>query len=370
MEMPDDRRHMAEALLLARRAAGRTSPNPLVGAIVISDGQTVGRGFHPRAGEAHAEIFALREAGERARGATLYVTLEPCNHTGRTGPCTEALIAAGVRRVVAAMADPDAKVNGKGLERLRMAGMTVDVGVLEDEARRANEFYIKHRRTGLPFVALKWAMSLDGKIAAARDAATTITGEDARRYVHMLRNLYDAVLVGVRTVLVDDPRLTCRLPADTAPPRNPLRVVVDSRLRTPMTACIVSGASEAPTMIATSAAAPRARVDALRGAGVEVVVQEHASERVDLRALAQELGRRGVLSLLIEGGGTVNAAALEAGVVDKVTALMAPRLLGGAEAPTPVEGCGLAGAGQQVRLRDLRVAHLGDDIAIEGYVAA
>jgi diaminohydroxyphosphoribosylaminopyrimidine deaminase/5-amino-6-(5-phosphoribosylamino)uracil reductase len=371
MTAVDDSRYMAEALSLAQRAAGRTSPNPLVGAVLVADGQIVGRGFHAKAGEAHAEIFALHEAGGRARGATLYVTLEPCNHAGRTGPCTEALIAAGVRRVVVATVDPDSQVNGKGLARLREANIPVDVGVLKDDARRVNEFYIKHRRTGLPFVALKWAMSLDGKIATHRRAATPITGEDARRYVYDLRNIYDAVLVGVQTVLADDPQLTCRLRADCLPaPRNPLRIVVDSRLRIPLTAHVVTGVSEAPTLIATTAAAPPERIEAMRRAGVEVLIQDRASERVDMRVLMQELGRRGLLSVLIEGGGTVNASVLEAGLVDKVIALIAPRLIGGAEAPTPIDGSGPAGGGRLRDLRDVRITPLGNDIAIEGYVAA
>ncbi|MDR7521157.1 MAG: bifunctional diaminohydroxyphosphoribosylaminopyrimidine deaminase/5-amino-6-(5-phosphoribosylamino)uracil reductase RibD [Armatimonadota bacterium] len=367
----DDTRMMEEALALAQRAAGRTSPNPLVGALVVADGQVVGRGFHARAGAAHAEVVALREAGGRARGATLYVTLEPCCHAGRTGPCTEALINAGVRRVVAAMADPDPRVNGRGLARLREAGVDVAVGVLEARARRVNEFYVKHRRTGVPFVALKWAMSLDGKIAARRGSATAITGEAARRYAHELRNRYDAVLVGVQTVLADDPQLTCRLPADAQPaPRNPLRIVVDSRLRTPPGARVVTGVADAPTLVATTAAAPADRVEALRRAGVEVLVQDHTGGPVDLRALMQTLGRRGLLSVLIEGGGTVNASALASGVVDKVIALIAPRLLGGAQAPTPLDGPGLNGVAGAIQLRDVQVRPLGEDLVVEGYLAA
>lgn len=384
---------MIEALSLAQRAAGRTSPNPLVGAVVVSGGQVVGRAFHARAGDDHAEVAALRQAGARAQGATLYLTLEPCNHTGRTDPCTEAVIAAGIRRVVAAMPDPDPRVNGQGIARLRAAGLQVEVGLLEDRARRANEFYLKHRRTGLPFVTLKWAASLDGKIAARRGSATAITGEAARRYAHTLRNIYDAVLVGVGTVLADDPLLTCRLPADGAgggpeslslvpPVRQPLRVVVDSRLRTPIGARVVTSTAEAPTLIATTAAAPPDRVQAMREAGVDVLVQEHSREQghsrgqehsigqVDLCALMQELGRRGVLSVLIEGGGTVNAAALSAGIVDKVIALIAPRLIGGAQAPTPLDRDGLEWVAGAVRLRDVRLRPLGEDFAIEGYLEA
>ncbi len=353
---------MEEALSLARQAAGRTGPNPLVGALIVADGRVVGRGFHRKAGEAHAEVLALSEAGALARGATVYTTLEPCAHTGRTGPCTEALVRAGVHRVVAAMVDPDPQVDGRGIARLREAGLSVDVGLLEQEARHVNEFYIKHRRTGLPFVTLKWAMSLDGKIAADRGSATPITGEDARRYAHELRDVYDVVLVGVQTVLADDPRLTCRLPGG----RDPLRVVVDSRLRTPLSARVVTSAP-AQTLIVTTAAAPRDRVTALRDAGVEVVVQDQNGERVRLKPLMADLGRRGVLSVLIEGGGTVNASAFAEDIVDKVIALIAPRMIGGAHAPTPVDGAGVIGPGT-VRLRDTRVRRLGEDLAVEGYV--
>ncbi|MDQ7858269.1 MAG: bifunctional diaminohydroxyphosphoribosylaminopyrimidine deaminase/5-amino-6-(5-phosphoribosylamino)uracil reductase RibD [Armatimonadota bacterium] len=371
MGQAEDIAMMQEALALAQRAAGRTSPNPLVGAVVVADGRVVGRGFHARAGEPHAEVVALREAGGRARGATVYVTLEPCDHAGRTGPCTDALLAAGIRRVVVAMLDPDTTVDGRGVARLRGAGVTVDVGVLEHEARRTNAFYVKHRRTGLPFVTLKWAMSLDGKIGAARGSATAITGEAARRYAHELRNTHDAVLVGVGTVLADDPLLTCRLPPDAVPaPRNPLRIVVDSHLRTPVSARVVTGVAEAPTLIATTAAAPAARIDAMRRAGVEVLVADGAGGRVDLRALLEALGRRGLLSVLVEGGGTVNAAALEAGLVDRVIALVAPRLIGGAGAPTPLDGAGPAGVAGARRLRELRVARLGDDLALEGDLEA
>lgn len=365
MAVADDIRLMEEALSLAQQAAGRTSPNPLVGALVVADGRVVGRGFHRRAGEAHAEVLALREAGTRARGATVYTTLEPCAHLGRTGPCTEALLDAGVRRVVAAMVDPDPKADGKGFARLRAAGLSVEVGVLEAQARRVNEFYIKHRRMGLPFVTLKWAMSLDGKIGADRGSATAITGETARRFAHELRNTYDAVLVGVQTILADDPRLTCRLPAG----RDPLRVIADSRLRTPLSARVVAGTSPAKALIVTTAAAPRDRLATLREAGVEVLVQEDGGERVRLRPLMENLGRRGVLSVLIEGGGTVNASALAEGIADKVIALIAPRLIGGAQAPTPVDGGGLRGLDGAVRLRDVRIIHLGDDLAVEGYVA-
>jgi diaminohydroxyphosphoribosylaminopyrimidine deaminase/5-amino-6-(5-phosphoribosylamino)uracil reductase len=366
MTIAEDDRLMDEALSLAQRAVGRTSPNPLVGALVVSDGRVVGRGFHRVAGEAHAEVVALREAGEDARGATMYVNLEPCAHTGRTGPCTEEIVAAGVRRVVAAMVDPDPQVEGRGIARLRAAGVAVDVGVREAAARRANEFYVKHRETGLPFVTLKWAMSLDGKIGVDRGAPTAITGEEARRFAHELRNTYDAVLVGVQTVLTDDPLLTCRLPSG----RDPLRVILDSRLRTPATARAVTVASSAKTLVVTTAGAPHDRLAALRGAGAEVLVQDQEQGRVRLRPLLQELAQRGVLSVLIEGGGTVNASALAEGVIDKVIALIAPRLIGGEHAPTPVGGAALWERDGAVRLHKTRILTLGEDLAVEGYVPA
>ncbi len=356
---------MRLALRLARRAEGRTSPNPMVGAVLVADGIVVGRGYHARAGTAHAEIVALRKAGGRARGATLYVNLEPCAHTGRTGPCTEALIAAGVRRVVAAMCDPDPKVNGRGLARLQEAGIEVEVGLLEGQARRVNEFYVKHRRTGMPFVTLKWAMSADGKIAADRAGALALTGDRARRYAHALRNTHDAVLVGVQTVLADDPHLTCRIPGG----RNPLRIVVDSHLRTPPEAHVVASAGEVLTLLATTDAAPPERVEAMRRAGVDVLVLDRGPGGVDLRALMHELALRGVQSVLVEGGGTVNASALAAGIVDRVVALVSPWLIGGERAPTPVDGTGLVGAAGAVRLQETRIRRLGEDVLIEGRVA-
>lgn len=366
METHRDNRMMQEALRLARRAEGRTSPNPMVGAVIVAGGTVVGRGYHAGAGTDHAEVAALRRAGDRAHGATLYVNLEPCAHTGRTGPCTEALIDAGIRRVVVAMRDPDPQVNGRGIARLREAGVAVEIGLLEDRAQRLNEPFVKHRRTGTPLVTLKWAMSLDGKTGAGRESATALTGKEARRYAHSLRNTHDAVLVGVQTVLADDPQLTCRMPGG----RNPLRVVLDSRLRTPVDARVVVGAAEAPTLIATTAAAPPARVEAMRRVGVEVLVLDRAPQGVDLRVLMEELGRRGVLSVLIEGGGTVNASALASGIVDKVIALVAPRLMGGALAPTPVDGPGLASHPGPVLLSEVRTRRLGEGVSIEGKVEA
>lgn len=353
---------MHEALALARQGLGRTSPNPAVGAVVVRDGQVVGRGFHRRAGTAHAEVAALSEAGAHTAGATLYVTLEPCAHTGRTGPCTEEILKAGVGRVVLAMPDPDPRVDGRGVARLRAAGVDVTEGTLAAEALALNEAYVVHRRTGRPFVSLKWAMSLDGKIAAGRGVTTAISGEAARTYVHELRDVHDAVLVGINTVLADDPQLTCRIPGG----RDPMRIVLDSRLRIPADARLLRLHSAAPTLIVASEAAPSDRVAAVRETGPEVLLLPGG--RPSLRALMEILGQRGVLSVLIEGGGTIHAAALAEGVAHKVIALVTPGLIGGGEAPTAIEGLGPLGPSGLLRLSEVSVRRLGADVAIEGYL--
>jgi len=366
MNYRTDAHYMREALALARRGLGRTSPNPPVGAVVVREDKIVGRGFHRRAGEAHAEVVALQAAGPRARGATLYVTLEPCPTTGRTGPCTEAILEAGIARVVVATRDPDPHVDGRGLQRLLAAGVEVTTGVLAREAVRLLEAYVVHRRTGRPFVTLKWAMSLDGKISARRDRRTMISGERSLRYDHTLRNVHDAVLVGIGTVLADDPQLTCRIPGG----RDPLRIVLDSRLRIPLEARLLHVRSAAPTLVAAGERAPRERVAALRAAGAEVLVLP--GDRPALRDLLAVLAGRGILSVLVEGGGTVHAAALAEEVAHKVVAIVGPGLIGGAEAPTPVDGAGPPGGDGEgmLRLAGVTVRRRGEDVVIEGYLPA
>lgn len=374
---------MRRALELARRGLGRTSPNPAVGALVVApDGTIVGRGFHAAAGTAHAEVLALEEAGPRARGATLYVTLEPCCHHGRTPPCTEAIQRAGVGRVVAAMLDPDPRVSGRGAAVLRRAGVAVDVGVLEHETSRLLEAYIHHRRTGLPFVTMKVAMTLDGKVATRAGDARWISGERSRRTVHALRRQVDAVLVGVGTVLADDPLLTARPPGTPAPterpasadraPRQPLRIIVDSAARTPPGARVLTAVGDpGRTLIAVTRGAPAARVRTLREAGAEVLLLPSAADgRVDLGALARELGERGVLHVLLEGGPTLNAAALAAGLVHRVLVFVAPRIVGGSAAPGPVGGDGVARLAEAISVRDLAARRSGEDLVLEGYIAA
>ena len=353
---------MEEALHLARRGMGATSPNPMVGAVVVSAGEIVGRGFHPRAGEPHAEIVALREARERARGSTLYVTLEPCVHWGRTPPCADAIIGAGVRRVVAAMPDPDGRVSGRGLRRLAEAGIETSVGVAEREARKLNEAYIKHRTVGLPLVTAKWAMTLDGRIATRTGESRWISGEASRALVHEVRAASDAVLVGIGTVLRDDPALTARTPDG----RNPRRVILDSRLRLPLDARVLAQNGAPVTVATTGRAAPHVRA-ALEARGVEVLVADGQAGRVDLGTLLRELGRRGVLSLLVEGGETVHGAFLDAGLIDKVMVFIGPRIVGG-PAPSPVGGAGVDALAQAWQIHQATVRQVDQDVLIEGYL--
>lgn len=358
---------MRRALALAVRAQGRTSPNPMVGAVIVNQGRIVGEGYHQRAGTPHAEVYALRQAGEKARGATLYVNLEPCCHFGRTPPCCEQIIAAGIKRVVAAMEDPNPQVAGNGIKRLQEAGIEVECGVLETEARRLNEVFIKFITTRRPFVVLKAAVSLDGKTATAAGESMWITGEAARVEVHRLRNRYDAVMVGIGTVLKDNPRLTTRLPAGEEG-RDAVRIVVDSRLRLPLDARVINPASPAPLLVATTEQAPKERLQSLeQQKGVEVLCFSSRKGQVPLSELMEELGRREITSVLLEGGATLNASALEEQIVDKMVVFIAPRIIGGVNAPGMVGGPGCARLEDAWQLKDVSFSLVGEDIMITGY---
>jgi len=358
---------MQTALDLAAQAIGRTSPNPMVGAVLVKDGVIVGRGFHPQAGAPHAEIYALKEAGELARDACLYVTLEPCCHQGRTGPCTEAVLQAGVSRVVAAMADPNPLVAGKGLKYLKDAGLSVECGLLAQEARQLNEVFSKYIINRRPFIALKTAMTLDGKIATAKGASKWITGEKAREYTHRLRNKYDAILVGVGTVLADDPLLTCRLPENEG--RDPVRIILDTYARTPTKAQVINRTSAAPTLIITGSKAPAQRVLELKRAGAEVITLADHEGAIDLSALLAELGRREITGVLVEGGALVNSSFVAQRLADKIYWFIAPKIIGGENAPTPVAGQGFATLEEALLIKDMKIHILGDDICVEGYRA-
>lgn len=355
---------MGKALELAKNALGRTSPNPLVGAVIVKDGRIVASGWHRKAGTPHAEIHALNMAGELAKGATLYVTLEPCAHYGRTGPCAKAVIEAGIRRVVIAMRDPNPLVAGKGIAMLEEAGVEVVCGVMETEARKLNEVFLKWISTKKPFVALKTAMTLDGKIATVAGKSQWITNEASRHLVHEWRDIYDGILVGIHTVLKDDPSLTTRLPDRKG--RNPVRIIVDSRGRTPLDSRVVRD-GQAKTLIAVTSGAPRENLEALRAAGVEILVAGDGPQ-VDLQELMGQLGERDICSLFVEGGAAVNFSFLREGLVDKVYAFVAPKIVGGREALTPVGGEGFAELSEAVELEGLSVESLSGDVLISGYV--
>jgi diaminohydroxyphosphoribosylaminopyrimidine deaminase/5-amino-6-(5-phosphoribosylamino)uracil reductase len=361
-----DALYMHRALELAARGRGHVSPNPLVGCVVVKDGRIVGEGFHQRYGAPHAEIGALRDAGSEAQDASLFVNLEPCCHTGKTPPCVEAVIDAGIRHVVVAMRDPNPLVAGGGLARLQAAGITTRVGVCEAEARLLNETFIKHVVTRYPFVTLKCAITLDGKIATKMGASRWITGPRARAYVHQLRHAADAIVVGIGTVLQDDPLLTTRLPDQQGV--NPLRVIVDSRLRLPLTARVVQVAPDCQTLVATTARASEGDCQRLQKRGVEIVCLPSYDEgRVDLAALWHYLGARDVASVLVEGGATLNASLLTRRLVDKVQFFIAPKIIGG-DGLSVIGPCGVEEMTQAIQLCRLTAQAIDEDYLLQGYL--
>ena len=356
---------MQRALELARVSFGTTSPNPAVGAVVVKDGAVAGEGYTQPPGGPHAEVVALADAGEAARGSTVYVTLEPCSHHGRTPPCAGALITAGVSKVVFAIEDPDEKVSGRGRAALEAAGIAVEVGDGAEEATRLLEAYIKHRRTGLPFVVVKYAATLDGRIAATSGDSRWVSGPETLRWAHEQRRYLDAILVGSSTIVVDDSQLTAR-PGGVLAQHQPLRVVVDSAGRIPVTAQVLQGAAR--TMIVTTDRSPEEWRRAMEDAGAEVLVLAAGPEgRVPLRSLLEELGRRGVVLLLCEGGGVLHGSLFDQRLVDKITVVIAPMIVGSNEAPSAVAGTGAAFMRDAVRFRDLTVERLGEDILVTGY---
>jgi diaminohydroxyphosphoribosylaminopyrimidine deaminase / 5-amino-6-(5-phosphoribosylamino)uracil reductase len=353
---------MRRALDLAARGTGLVSPNPLVGAILVRDGEVVGEGWHEGPGRPHAEVVALESAGDRAGGSTLYVTLEPCTHYGRTPPCAPRLIEAGVVKVVAAMGDPNPAVDGRGLAALRAAGIEVEVGVLRDRAARLNAPFLKHLRTGLPHVTLKMAASLDGKVAARDGSSRWITGAEARAEVHRMRAAADAIIVGAGTAFRDDPSLTVRDAASRGRP--PLRVVVDGRGIVPETHRLFSDGG-ARTLVATTEGAPGWRRDAWRATGAEVLVLDDAgSALIPLEDLLRELGKRDVQRLLLEGGPTLAWEAVRSELVDEVVLFIAPILVGGQDAPSVLMGGGIPTIAAPFRLDLDEVVRVGQDIKV------
>jgi len=333
----------------------------MVGAVIVKDSRVIGEGYHAYAGAPHAEINALRAAGD-ARGADMYVTLEPCCHFGRTPPCVEALIASGIKRVFAAMIDPNPKVSGRGIAALEQAGIEVHIGLLEDQARRLNEAYIKFATTGLPFVTLKMAMSLDGKVATRTGASEWISCEASRKFVHRLRARSDAVCVGLGTVLADDPELTVR---GVRCPRQPCRVIVDGLAETPLDARVLKSAG-GPVFVAVTDRAQPERIRELTQAGARILRVE-GGPLVEMQSLVRALAAQGITSVMLEGGGEVAASALGAGIVDKVLIFVAPKIIGGRGAKTPVEGAGVETIAEAMSVQGMSVRRIGSDIAIEGY---
>ena len=356
--------YMARALALAERALGTTSPNPAVGAVLVRDGQVVGEGYTQPPGQAHAEIVALRQAGDKARGATLYVTLEPCCHYGRTPPCVNAIIEARVREVHYATLDPNPLVNGRGRQQLEAAGIPVSAGDGAEASRRLNDAYCKFVTTGLPFVTAKFAASLDGRIAARGGDSKWITGEAARQEAHRMRSLSDAVMVGIGTVLADDPQLTARDALGQALPRQPMRIVVDSHGRTPLAARLFR--EPGPVLIAC-ASLPEERLRAYQDAGAEVVPLPSNDGRVDLQGLLVLLGQRQVTSVLAEGGSALLGSLFDQRLVDKVAAFIAPVIIGGDAALPAVGGQGAASMAQALQLTDVSFRQFGDDLLVTGY---
>ncbi len=363
--MESDERYMWLALDLARQGWGKTNPNPAVGAVLVKDGEVVGTGFHEAAGKEHAEITALQNAGDKAQGATLYINLEPCCHYGRTPPCVDALISAGIRRAVVGNIDPNPLVSGKSLKKLEAAGISVKTGVLEEKAQRLNEAFFKYIASGKPFVALKMAMTLDGKIATRGGKSQWISGERSRNFVHHLRSMSDGVMVGINTVLQDDPQLTVRLEEETK--RHPVRIIVDSRGRIPMESKVVLSAKETKTILATTDLAPPEKLEKLSSAGVEVLLLPLKNNRVDLGSLISALGKKEICVLLVEGGGTLNYALLEEGLLDKLYIFIAPLLFGGKDALTPVEGEGIDSVENAWAVHDIELKQLENDLLIIGY---
>ncbi|MDA0691773.1 MAG: bifunctional diaminohydroxyphosphoribosylaminopyrimidine deaminase/5-amino-6-(5-phosphoribosylamino)uracil reductase RibD [Nitrospinae bacterium] len=358
---------MARALELARKGAGRTSPNPMVGAVIIKNGRVVGEGYHKKAGFPHGEIEALKKAGSQANGADLYVNLEPCCHFGKTPPCTDAIIAAGIRKVIVGMSDPNKLVRGKGFRKLRQKGIEVVTGVLGQECTRLNEVFVKYICTHRPFVILKTAVSLDGKIATSSGQSQWITGAKARQRVHQIRNEVDAIVAGAGTIVADNPLLTTRL-GKKSNVKHPVRVVLDNENLVPLNANVFKNTDSQRVFYIAGKNISVSRKKALIQKGVEVLSLKEKKGKVDLQHLMQTLGEKELTSVLIEGGGEVNASFLEAGLVDKVMVFVAPILIGGRDAPGPVGGNGISRLADALKIKNMTVSSIGNDWLLEGYL--
>lgn len=359
-----DEKYMRLAMQLAGNAIGRTSPNPLVGAVIVKDNRVVGCGWHRKAGTPHAEVHALNQAGELAQGADVYVTLEPCAHYGKTPPCAKALVEAKVKNVYGGLLDVNPKVAGKGFKILEDAGIHVEYGFLQDELRKQNEVFFKWIEHKKPFVVLKAAMTLDGKIATATGQSKWITNETSRAYGYKLRDIYDGIMVGINTVIEDNPMLTARVDGG----KNPIRIVVDSSLRIDINANVVQDKS-AKTIVATTDKADKDKILKLQAQDVDViVVDKDKNDKVDIEKLLDILGQQNICSILVEGGATLSGSFVAKKLVDKVYFFIAPKIIGGKEAKTPVAGTGILNLQEALALKDIQIEKLEEDILIIGRV--
>ncbi len=359
-----DEFYMRQALEIAKYAYGRTSPNPLVGAVVVKDDRIVGQGWHRQAGTEHAEVHALRQAGALCKGATIYVTLEPCSHYGKTPPCADAIISAGITKVVIGMLDPNPLVAGRGVKKMQEAGIAVVVGVLTAEAQRLNEVFLKWIIDKKPFIVLKTAMTLDGKISTVTGHSRWITNSTSRQRVHQLRDIYDGIMVGINTVIEDNPMLTARVDGG----KNPIRIVVDSSLKIDINANVVQDKS-AKTIVATTDKADKDKILKLQAQDVDViVVDKDENDKVDIEKLLDILGQQNICSILVEGGATLSGSFVAKKLVDKVYSFIAPKIIGGKEALTPVAGTGLSNLDNALLLENISTEILAGDILITGYV--
>lgn len=355
---------MQKALELAKSAEGRVTPDPLVGAVLVKNGKIISKGYHGEVTTPHAEAWAIQKTKEKAKGATLYLNLEPCAHYGNNPPCVDKIVSARIKEVVAAMKDPNPLVNGKGFKILREHGIKVRIGLFKKEAKKLNEIFIKYITTKKPFVVLKSAMTVDGKIATRSGASRWVAGLASRKHAHRLRNVYDAILVGAGTVLIDNPKLTVRLVKKI---KNPIRIVLDAYARTPLTANVLD-TKEARTLIVVGPKAPKKRIRRLERKGAEILTAKAPGDLIDMKALMKKLGAMQVTSVLIEGGGEVAASALEAKVVDKILFFISPKIFGGREAKTAVEGKGVKFPSQAIKLKKVETQKVGEDILIAGYL--
>lgn len=355
---------MALAIELAKGGIGKVNPNPLVGAVIVKGKEIIGKGYHEKYGGSHAEVNAINSSNDSVEGSTLYVTLEPCCHFGKTPPCVNLIIEKGIKKVVIGHLDPNPAVCGKGVKKLREAGIEVVIGVMEDECKKINNVFIKYIKKEMPYVVLKTAMSLDGKIATYTGESKWITGSESRKKVHELRNEMLSIMVGVNTVILDNPKLTCRIPGG----RNPIRIIVDSKLRIPMNSEVVLSANKVKTIVATTKLAEKEKIRTLENLGVEVLTVEDNDKGVDLKKLMIKLASMGIDGVLLEGGSSLNFSALEEKIVDKVIFYIAPKIIGGQQSKTPIGGEGIKLLSDSFKLKNLSVNSVGEDIVAEGIV--